>query len=325
VARESRRKREARRFGVVERVADYFLTGQFAKAEGYVSLPGEEAHNRRLRGHVESAIFAGTIEATNVFEYSLSMQDAGKTLLFDKMIVNATPPLPLSFVEFSIPRDIAPQVLGLGWAVQRHDRGAEPDIVYEALATLPAPAVYEKCRWVVVGTLALAVKVSVADPTVGTICPAAQAIVFLDDRGDALSLTPGWEASGQDDWITHWAHVGFFDCMLAFCFMNCGNVTLGVSEPDAARNRERQKAGLRPFVRYHTIDIEPMRRVLREEGDVDNVGLARALHRVRGHFCLLTRNNKGEPLETPTRYFREAHVRGSAKQGVVVSDYRVKP
>jgi hypothetical protein len=115
-----------------------------------------------------------------------------------------------------------------------------------------------------------------------------------------------------------------FPAMLAISFMNCKNVTLEAIEPNAELNRIRQRRGDRPFLRYHTIDIEPMKRVLRTEGQVDAVGLKRALHIVRGHFSTYTPER---PLfgKVAGTFWVPSHVRGSAREGVVISDYAVHP
>lgn len=109
----------------------------------------------------------------------------------------------------------------------------------------------------------------------------------------------------------------------ALSFMNCKNVTIDAQEPDRQINRERRKAGLKPFVRFHTINIEPMRSVLKSEGGIEENGLKRALHICRGHFATYSDRMFGRELETPVTVWRPAHVRGSAKEGLVISDYRV--
>jgi hypothetical protein len=115
--------------------------------------------------------------------------------------------------------------------------------------------------------------------------------------------------------------------LLGVSFMNCKNVTLSTIEPDARLNRERQKAGLKPFLRYHTINIEPMKQILRTEGDIENNGLKKALHICRGHFARYVPERGGpfgRKIEEPVMIWHPSHVRGSAKQGVVFSDYNVK-
>lgn len=109
---------------------------------------------------------------------------------------------------------------------------------------------------------------------------------------------------------------------MGLSFMGCKNVSTEEHAPDAKLNRARAKAGLKPLLRYHTINIEPMKRVLRTEGDIEANGLKKALHICRGHF---RRYTEEKPLfgHTSGLVWTPSHVRGSAKEGVVVSDYKV--
>jgi len=110
--------------------------------------------------------------------------------------------------------------------------------------------------------------------------------------------------------------------LLAMSLANCKNTTIEPHEPDPKLNRDRVRHGLRPFVRYHTINIEPMRKVLKTEGGVEANGLKKALHICRGHFA---RYSEEKPLfgHTSGLVWRPAHTRGAVSQGVVVSDYKV--
>jgi hypothetical protein len=63
---------------------------------------------------------------------------------------------------------------------------------------------------------------------------------------------------------------------------------------------------------------------MRTEGRVETEGLKRALHICRGHF---SHYSEEKPLfgRIAGTFWVPAHVRGSAKEGVIVSDYNVKP
>lgn len=112
--------------------------------------------------------------------------------------------------------------------------------------------------------------------------------------------------------------------LLSLCFMNCRNVSLEAHEPDLERNRLRRNAGVPPFVRYHTINIEPMKAVLRAEGDAAQVGVKKAMHSVRAHFVHYSEDKPlfGKHVGT---FWKPSHVRGSIEAGIVDSDYRVSP
>lgn len=110
--------------------------------------------------------------------------------------------------------------------------------------------------------------------------------------------------------------------LLAMSFSNCKNVTrkdVTESEGPSAKWIRRQKA---PEIRYHVLDINPMKEVLRAEGNIEANGLKKALHICRGHFAHYPQGlfGRGEPCTV----YRPSHVRGHAEQGVVLKDYRIK-
>lgn len=110
---------------------------------------------------------------------------------------------------------------------------------------------------------------------------------------------------------------------LALSFMHCKNVDLVPNAPPAKLSRKHEKRYGQPLARYYTLEIEPMKKILRTEGQSEKTGLKRALHICRGHFAHYTAERPlfGKVVGT---VWRPAHVRGSAKEGVVVKDYAVK-
>ena len=161
--------------------------------------------------------------------------------------------------------------------------------------------------------------------------PIASVWFSLDKNGIIIGepRTALLDYRGDDDdrakTIVAICHSMLAPALLAMTFMHCKNVLTVDNHPDKNINRERKKCGLRPFIKYQTIDIQPMTKLLKTEGQLETNGIKKAFHICNGHFATLTRNNKGEELEKPTTYYRERHIRGSAKEGVVVSDYRVSP
>ena len=111
--------------------------------------------------------------------------------------------------------------------------------------------------------------------------------------------------------------------LLALSFMHCKNVARReVVQPPTLSKKWAKKHG-RPLVRYHVLDIDPMKKVLREEGGADHTGIKRALHICRGHFATYTDE---APLfgRTTGTFWKSQHVRGSLSEGAVVKDYNVK-
>jgi hypothetical protein len=113
-----------------------------------------------------------------------------------------------------------------------------------------------------------------------------------------------------------------FPAFLTLSFMHCKNVLVSEALPDAKLNRLRAREGLKPFLRYCTVDIEPLKKVLKTEGQIESVGLRRALHIVRGHFSTYSEQ---KPLfgKVAGTFWIPSHVRGTVEGGVVASDYQV--
>jgi hypothetical protein len=110
--------------------------------------------------------------------------------------------------------------------------------------------------------------------------------------------------------------------LLALSFMNCKNVEVVRHDPPTPTPRQ-QRHLKKPLLRYHTLNIEPMKRVLRTEGGAtESSGLKRALHICRGHFANYT--DKGLFGKYFGRFWVPAHVRGTIEEGIVAKDYAVK-
>ncbi len=153
------------------------------------------------------------------------------------------------------------------------------------------------------------------------------------DKAGSILGAPWWNVLSPEDLPKkdHEDLVGSLGVMLmpalfAISLMNCKNVTTRPVDPDRDLNRERKKGGRRPFVRFHTIDIDPMRRVLRTEGQSETQGLRRAIHKCRGHFA---HYEESRPLfgrkGLHGRFWIPLHVRGNPDLGTVESEYRVEP
>lgn len=138
------------------------------------------------------------------------------------------------------------------------------------------------------------------------------------DRHGKMSNKGNRRIEGADFWYSPIATP-----LMAISFMHCKNVNrtdATASEGPEERWLRRQK---QPSLRYHVLEIDPMKEVLRTEGCAESTGLKRALHICRGHFATYT---EGKPLfgRTVGTFWVPSHVRGSSKHGVVVKDYNVK-
>lgn len=115
-----------------------------------------------------------------------------------------------------------------------------------------------------------------------------------------------------------------YPLFLSLSFMHCKNVSLSGIEPRPKISRRHEKRHGRPLTRYYTLEIEPMKQILRTEGRSDEVGLKRALHICRGHFATYSPE---KPLfgKYAGTFWKPQHVRGSKERGEVLKDYDVNP
>lgn len=108
--------------------------------------------------------------------------------------------------------------------------------------------------------------------------------------------------------------------LLSLSFLNCKNVTIQrryTNDHVAKASRQKQNG-----IRYHVLKIDPMKQVLRSEGQSDSIGLKMALHICRGHF---KDYSKGGGLFGKYKglYWWDSYVRGELSNGAVVKDYSV--
>ena len=142
-----------------------------------------------------------------------------------------------------------------------------------------------------------------------------------------------YELSGRrldDETIERLAQMGdlvtgeLLPLAFAISLLHCKNTTVQIQEVPERLQKARQRRGRPPLFRYHVLEIEPMRRILRSEGRSHETGLRRAMHICRGHFKDYRERGLFGKETHKGIYWWDMHVRGSAKDGVVVKDYTVK-
>ena len=111
---------------------------------------------------------------------------------------------------------------------------------------------------------------------------------------------------------------------LTISFMHAKNVQLleRVAAPrlQKARIRNRKK----PFVKYYVLEINPLKKLLSEEGNSSVNGVRQALHVCRGHFKDY-RDGRGLFGKFRGIYWWQEHARGNISAGVITKDYMVNP
>jgi hypothetical protein len=108
---------------------------------------------------------------------------------------------------------------------------------------------------------------------------------------------------------------------LGISFMHCKNVRQ-IEHKDDPGERFRKQYKVKKIT-YKTLVIDPMKEVLRTEGQSESLGLGRALHICRGHF---SHYSEEKPLfgKYSGSFWIPDHVRGKKEHGEVVKDYSVK-
>lgn len=146
--------------------------------------------------------------------------------------------------------------------------------------------------------------------------------VLIDARNPDGTIQSMWMTAKMERAEAERSALALFPFALAISLMHCKNVEL-VRKPQnpklAKAYRRRHKE---PLLTYHVLDIEPMKRVLRDEGDAEHSGLRHALHICRGHFK--DYRQRGLFGRHKGMFWFESHLRGSAEVGTAVKDYRVR-
>lgn len=141
--------------------------------------------------------------------------------------------------------------------------------------------------------------------------------------GGMPAMEPQPPADVSENWVNSVLPL-VVSALLTVSLMHCRNVDVRTVEPDEQESRRNRRRHGHRLVRYQTLDIEPMRRLLDDAGarDPGRGGLRRALTLCRGHFKVFTED---APLfgRHAGQYWWAPHVRGAAQAGIVINDYRV--
>jgi len=113
-----------------------------------------------------------------------------------------------------------------------------------------------------------------------------------------------------------------FPALLAISFLHCRNIEIRAVTPSERQSRSYRRRHGRDPVRYHVLDVKPIRRLLEGYRRGERNDLRRALHICRGHFKTFAADAPllGRAVGT---FWWGPQVRGSREEGVVLKDYRV--
>jgi hypothetical protein len=120
-----------------------------------------------------------------------------------------------------------------------------------------------------------------------------------------------------------WPSMGHYAIILTTLnFLHCKNVVAQPNEFHHIRNRRLKKEGRPYFEKYYTLHIDSIKHTLKHEGQVETVGLKRALHLCRGHFS--TYDEKGLFGKYYGKFWIPDHARGNPEIGAIEKDYKLE-
>jgi hypothetical protein len=119
--------------------------------------------------------------------------------------------------------------------------------------------------------------------------------------------------------------LGLLPVLMTISFMHCKNVTIQSTEPSAKLQKARERRGKLPLFTFKTLEIKPMVKILKEEGESDTKGLKHALHICRGHFKDFSQGLGLGRGHAHGLYWWDSQVRGNREVGAVIKDYKVYP
>jgi len=127
----------------------------------------------------------------------------------------------------------------------------------------------------------------------------------------------------EQDWGDKVAQL-LFPALLTISFLHCKNVQVRRSaSPAEVSHRYLRKHG-HDLVRYHVLDIRPMKQILERYRQAGGGDLRNALHICRGHFKTFTAD---APLlgKHEGTFWWAPQIRSKQSERIVLKDYRVVP
>ena len=261
---------------------------------------------------VEGKLPAGTVlvDITNVTKFVAESDKRYWDYRVD--FPNLAPPWPLAFYE---------------WVEPRYYTGPEGVLVHNAVAGIRVGCLADSSRrdgtgWMTGWTL------YVEDRGRPLFVPAGLAVSIEEDGRlsadeDAVLAGASPELADTEKAIST-LESAILNPFMAISLTHCRNVTAQkVTPPPKLAAKQLREKGI-PKVSYLTLTIEPMRKVLRSEGGMDQHGsLPKALHICRGHFK--DYRERGLFGKQHGIYWWETALRGSSEAGAVLKDYEIDP
>jgi hypothetical protein len=145
-----------------------------------------------------------------------------------------------------------------------------------------------------------------------------RAVRFSDKGYFMATLNPGLKTPASAELLLSVTQ----PALLTVCFLHCKNVRMESHTPPAPLAKKHRLRYGRPPVVYKTLIIEPLKRVLSNEGNADVIGLKKALHICRGHFK--DYKERGLFGKIHGVFWWSDHLAGTLRSGLVKKDYNVR-
>jgi hypothetical protein len=258
------------------------------------------------------------IAADDVALYAHSLPTGGR---MEDVVASMAPPFDKFFIEFQrVPNRAFKDLNAWGVFIDSIDK---PEMMSENEQS------YQKPRW------ELQIYTFLEKMKGLPFGPVAMHFVGLADDGTWFRIENGelWSAGGPiqltkdppEEIVQDWADsIGqlIFPSLLTLSFLHCKNVKISNITPPKKLSRKHQKKRGRELVRYHILDIDPMRKLLERYRTGSQLSFRQALHICRGHFKTFTSDAPLLGRHTGT-YWWAPHIRGAKSAGVILKDYRV--
>lgn len=235
------------------------------------------------------------------------------------------PPYPAFFMEFRLNQENGPYLHNAGF------RNA--GVLFEATQSQHiikeiAPEDASNTRWLYTTTTTLKHSNGNAIAVDRTFLPISETGAIIGAH--EMRTEPLCDSLGVNSQLSSIQKVTLFEemfyyttlpALFAINFTHVKGTAVREELPPKGLSKRHQKKTGQPLVKYHIIDIEPMRNLLLREGNVESEGLEIALHKVRGHFK--DYRNRGLFGTNKGIFWFPDHNRGTADAGIIIQDYNV--
>jgi hypothetical protein len=255
---------------------------------------------------------AEVIHIQNVADYLFSLEKEYESVVSN--IPNIAPPFPCFWMEFTLA-----DTLYDGRQMRENDiaPGARFGFIFESVKDSEQGEAFWKT------------KIRMFSSISGYIQKSFLFKIEIDKEGQGLSYSIGLppdtevplaERLSMEAEADNWAWSMLHPALLAVAFLHCKNVNLITNEPRKVSSRRASQRASK--IRFHTLQIEPMKKILHDEGRIHETGIKHALHICRGHFKDFSKG-KGLFGKYQGMYWWDSQVRGRGEVGAVVKDYNV--